>query len=670
MEHELQVSNDHLQKIASARNPLIAIAELIFNGLDADANRVAVRLRRNKLGGLDEIIVIDNGHGIAPETAIEEFRTLGDSWKKRSRRSKGESRLLHGQEGKGRFRAFALGDTVRWESFARSSGQFVCTEITASHDNLKRFELDSAPAATARRSGTIVRISSLKRNFGKLGSIEDAADDLTSRLALYLRQYPAVQIRFDGKRIDPARSIANEHHEPLPPISHEGNVYQARLELIEWNIPVERGVYLCDQDGFALDETKLRIREPGAVFTVYVCSEFFRRLADNDAMEISQMFPEVDTLLGHAREAIKRYFVNRRAWEDATVVERWKSKGVYPYAGEPGSSVEESERKLFEVVAKQVVDRVPAFDQGDPRATKLSMQLLRKAIESGPESIREIVAELLELSDDVQNDLLELLRRTTFASIISSAKSVTDRLDFLRGLELLVFDPKSKQKLLERSQLHKIVETQTWIFGEEFALTISDQSLTEVLRAHMAKLRPEGDVAEYEDEVLRHDGSRGIVDLMLSRSIRQARAEETEHLVVELKRPSKKIDGAVLDQTISYAEAVANDERFRHRQVRWSFWAVSNDLDRLASMRSRQRDRPVGLVHDDEEHRIKVWAMPWSLIIQSAQARMRFYSEALNYESQESHAKEYLKSMYSKYLPALPDLNPHASPSTSPTAGG
>jgi hypothetical protein len=39
--------------------------------------------------------------------------------------------------------------------------------------------------------------------------------------------------------------------------------------------------------------------------------------------------------------------------------------------------------------------------------------------------------------------------------------------------------------LKERSQLHRMIaDNNTWIFGEEFNLTVDDQSLTEVLRKH------------------------------------------------------------------------------------------------------------------------------------------------------------------------------------------
>jgi DNA mismatch repair ATPase MutL len=42
----------------------MALAEVIWNGLDANANRVTVRFDRNGLETIDTIRVIDDGNGI------------------------------------------------------------------------------------------------------------------------------------------------------------------------------------------------------------------------------------------------------------------------------------------------------------------------------------------------------------------------------------------------------------------------------------------------------------------------------------------------------------------------------------------------------------------------------------------------------------------------------
>jgi hypothetical protein len=98
--------------------------------------------------------------------------------------------------------------------------------------------------------------------------------------------------------------------------------------------------------------------------------------------------------------------------------------------------------------------------------------------------------------------------------IISAATMIADRLKFLQGLRIILFEHEAKQRLKERNQLHKILETNTWIFGEEFNLWASDKELTTVLRAHKEKLDPELIIDEPVKLMTR---KRGIVDLMLSR---------------------------------------------------------------------------------------------------------------------------------------------------------
>ena len=50
--------------------------------------------------------------------------------------------------------------------------------------------------------------------------------------------------------------------------------------------------------------------------------------------------------------------------------------------------------------------------------------------------------------------------------------------------------------------------------------------------------------------MLRNGDKVGIVDLMLSRKVPQAKSEEREHLVVEIKRPTEKINPKVYTQIV------------------------------------------------------------------------------------------------------------------------
>src|SRR5712692_10263436 len=100
---EVQAQEDFVEKLAAAR-PTQALAELVWNGLDAEATKVSIEVDRGALG-LKAIRVRDNGHGIAPEEAEALFSHLGGSWKRVARLPRHGKRARHGQEGKGRFRA-------------------------------------------------------------------------------------------------------------------------------------------------------------------------------------------------------------------------------------------------------------------------------------------------------------------------------------------------------------------------------------------------------------------------------------------------------------------------------------------------------------------------------------------------------------------------------------
>jgi len=95
----------------------------------------------------------------------------------------------------------------------------------------------------------------------------------------------------------------------------------------------------------------------------------------------------------------------------------------------------------------------------------LTFNLLRYAIETNPASVHSILEEVVGLPKDKQDEFAALLQRTSLTAMINASKIVADRLEFLKGLEFLLYDEKMKAALLERSQLHKLVSRNTWIFA-------------------------------------------------------------------------------------------------------------------------------------------------------------------------------------------------------------
>jgi hypothetical protein len=113
------------------------------------------------------------------------------------------------------------------------------------------------------------------------------------------------------------------------------------------------------------------------------------------------------------------------------------------------------------------------------------------------------------------------------------------------------------------------------VFGEEYHRVADDESLTNVLRRHLAYLERDELAAE---KVTDEHGRTRIVDLMLAKSLEHA-ANRREHLVVELKRPSLRIGHTEVAQIRDYAQAVADDAQFDKATTQWDFWLVSTEMD-------------------------------------------------------------------------------------------
>ena len=72
---------DHLLRLAHRTEPVAAVIELVWNSLDAEAQYVDVRLERTATDAIESVRVIDDGHGLTPESVASAFEHLGGSWK-------------------------------------------------------------------------------------------------------------------------------------------------------------------------------------------------------------------------------------------------------------------------------------------------------------------------------------------------------------------------------------------------------------------------------------------------------------------------------------------------------------------------------------------------------------------------------------------------------------
>ncbi|GAA4746313.1 ATP-binding protein [Gordonia alkaliphila] len=644
--YSLEAGDDHVQKLAHENDPVRAVIELVWNSLDANAHHVDVVLHRSQADVVVGVEIVDDGHGMAPEEIPAAFRFVGNSWKRTALRSRGEKRPLHGKFGQGRLRAFALGTKVAWDTVGDSTdGKRLCSVVTARSDDRNHVDVSDA-AETDADTGT--RFTAEGKESIEPLEKDAAAERLTTALAPYLIAHNGVAVAYDGERILPAENIARDTTLPVE-WDHEDSTLRADLRIIEWHKATGREIHLCDADAVVVDT---RDSGPGPDF-IYSAYLLWDQMPQHQGQWTVAALETTPTVLGAMLKqldlVLADYLDARRDERRREQVQAWKSTNVYPYKGDPESVEEEVERAAFDVVATSISRHIP---KDTKKKQRLTLGLLKDSLQQRPGDVSTLLAEYVGLSHEAREQLDRLLKRTGLSNVIQASTDVTNRLAFLAALEHMVFDPEEHKLVGEREHLHRILERELWVFGEQYNYMISERSLSAALDRHCELL---GIDRTDTAPVKRLDGRVGRMDLLLSAAATEH--DRNRHLVVELKAPRVTAGRAELDQIESYAMALAADPRFADSTTHWDFWLVTSDVDAVVRQKSNQRGRDRGLAFEPDEvpdapgATVRVWVRTWGQILDEAKHRLDYFQKELQHDPSLDEAKEYLRREHGDVIP-------------------
>jgi hypothetical protein len=583
---------------------------------------------------------------MTPEELASAFKWVGNSWKRNGQRSKGEQRPLHGRFGEGRLRAFALGTHISWETVADGiDGVRARSSVRA--NSLSRNDFDTSDTQPTDAATGTRFVAEGRDGLGQLES-DKARDRLTTTLAPYLIARPDIEVVYDGARLNPRDNIEDEQTYDLA-WELDGEHYRGNLRIIEWKSAKGCEIHLCDGEGVPVDTLATA---PAADFR-YSAYVMWDGMPEHysDWMLVGLEHAEAPSILGVLLKEVDRvlneHFEARRALRRRELVEEWKSGNVYPYDGEPKTEEEKVERATFDVVATSIRRHIPTGS----RQKKLTLGLLKRSIEQRPSDVSALLDEYVGLPADEREQLERLLKRTSLSRVIQATSNVTNRLEFLRALELMVFDPEANKMVGEREHLHRILESELWVFGEQFNLMVSERGLTAALDRHLKLL---GEDSVGSAPVTRLDGSVGRLDLLLS--VAATEHDRNRHLVVELKSPKVVAGPKELAQIKSYAKAVAKDPRFASSTTEWDFWLVTGEIDDDVRQEANQIGRERGLVFqpdlpDAPGAKVRVWVRDWGQIIDDAKRRLDYFQKSLRHDPSLEDARDYLRRNHGDVIP-------------------
>jgi hypothetical protein len=353
----LQTSDDLVLRMAHEVDPIRALIELIWNSIDAEADVVRVLLTRSEADAIEEVIVEDDGHGIASDDIKSTFGQIGGSWKLLSTKTKNDRRVLHGKRGEGRLRAFALGSEVSWTSESVNTlGVRETVSIKGSRANGRIFQWNAVPS-TASKTKTI--FTAYNRQEKRLSALfgDSVMPKLRSHFAPVLLNEENLSITFDGDSLDPHDEIL--HDTPLPIPLDDSSSATIYLRIVEWKSGNHKAIY------FGHDATHFTVEIPGAdverqfPFSAYIYSDNFDTSTLEELETPNLAHGRVGAIWQSVCEAIRTHFAARRLLRRREQIEQWRKDEVYPYTDEPKSEPEKVERAVFDVIASAVVSKVP-----------------------------------------------------------------------------------------------------------------------------------------------------------------------------------------------------------------------------------------------------------------------------------------------------------------------
>lgn len=642
----LHAKQDFLERDAATRDPIRALAELVWNALDADATKIEVMLERNDLGGLAAIRVVDNGNGISATSAAHDFGNLGDSWKRSAHRTS-LGRAIHGKEGRGRLRFFSLAQRARWftttktDPSSEGDARLSSRTIEIHSKSLERCEVTEAAGPLDQTTGTTVALTSLKGTFDEL-STPDAYRQFSTLFAPYVLQYPNAEIWYNGFKVDP--DITIHRWQDLPhTIVHLANrtIDDLKIKVIEWKSASDtRQIHFGGEDGIVLGSQPAHVTAPGFEYSAYAYSAFFQEIADHHLLELDNLNePDFVVVLTHIRQAVTDYFRTRISEQSLGIIQDLKDQGAYPYEGEPRDEIERRERQVFDIATYAINSHSRDFSRAETSLKKMTLTLLKEAIKHNPDDLSTILQAVVNLPKAKQSEFSSLLKKTELGNIIGASSLISERITTLGVLKGMVFDPKFRKSVKERGELDVLVRDHTWMFGERFHITMAETGLTKV----MNRVAEDLGAKRKGRRITKKDGSVGRVDCFLGRSVPHSDESKREYLLIELKRPSLKLGRKELDQVEDYVNAIRDEPEFLHTDTSWNFILVASEFEPEIESRIYQKDRPHGLFLNGDN--FQFWIKTWAEVVRENEARLQFVQKKLQLEVSDSEIEERIKEL-------------------------
>lgn len=639
MRFKTELTNKSMGTLVSSKDFKDGICEYIWNGFDAGATKIDLSFVESELGAVSQIVIKDNGRGIAYEELDESFKCVLDSKKK----SINKINNIHGSKGKGRFSFITFGEQAVWETTYKNNGINEKYKIEILKSTGNEFEVTDK-CLCENDTGTIVTISGVKSIVKE--DIEDKKfkDYLNEKFAwfLYLNKNNKYEITVNGLKLDYMNVIDESlSKEVLLEIGES----EFKVNFIKWTGRIKEKYY-----SYFMNEEYIQIYKKATSYnnkklefphSIYVKSKYFNNFKPilddknvienqisigNEKNQKDKVFKELDKEL---KEIVKEQIKLYTKIKAPQIIYDLEKQGVFPRFNNSNKYDLMKKNDLKEVLI-EICAVQPKIFEGSLENKKSIVGFLNLLLDTDErEGIINIMDSVANLTPEERVELNDVLKKTTLSRIIRTVSSIQNRLKVIEALKKLVYDETIFTN--ERDHIQKIIENNYWIFGEQYHLVSADVNFERALETYTYLL---DGYDSLEDYTIDNPEKKRRPDIFMCRSrsvCSENSTELEENIIVELKAPKVVLNKKIYRQIEDYMLLISKEPQFNSRLRKWKFIMVSSEINEdIESMYNAWEIKGKRFLVNSLNN-FEIYAMTWDDVFKNFEINHKYILEKLEF---------------------------------------
>lgn len=627
------------------------ISQYIWNGFEAGATEVSVDFdNSNEIGTIFNFSISDNGTGIDYDQLDQNFGFFLDSTKVRSKNSS----LIHGGKGKGRLSFQLFAGKAEWHTtFKDSEGTLKDFTITITKDAKDNYNPTDPTDSTKASTGTVVEFKMVQNitthNFED-GSLEHALK-LQFGWFLHLNKDKKFKVLINGVELG-YESIIRESKRAIRKFKDENDEsYSFTIDYIRWSEKIKEKNYYyflnSNQEEIFKEYTSFNNSAGGAhgfYHSVYVTSGFFDKFdtgeSENSSIQTNLLAAQCRSnsaykvLLAFLKDDLLK---KRKEFYKETAHKAWQGfeerKTIPQYRN---NEIENTRKDSLKQVVESLYTIEPAIFVGlKPEQEKTMLGLMDIVLDTDEKDdvIKILDSVVNDLTPEQRKEFAETLEKIKLSNVVEVLKLVVARQKVTEGLRRLVFELTKFTN--ERDHIQIAVQSNTWLFGEEFAAVTYDKTFEESLRQYTYIL----DGKPPSEDLVDKEKNRRM-DIFMTRQrlvndhIYSNTTQLEENIIIELKRPNVKLGKIQMRQVEDYRDIIKKNPQFHSQMKVWKFFLVGNNIDDdiKAAYKSSEIRSKRFLVDWQED--FEIYVMTWADIFDMYRIRNDFLLKKLDVDKE------------------------------------